>query len=292
MPDESPLDSAGDVSVAIVAYRTPVVLADCLASFVRHRPARVLEVIVIDNSADGSVRPLEVEFPWVTWVENAENVHFRRGVNQAARLATGHYLLLLNPDAYLTDGHAIAQLAEVLDREPGVGLVGPKIRGDDGRLAPQGERLPGLGRLFAQKLYLDALWPGNPLARHYRRDGVSREESGPVETLAAAVLLCRREEFLAVGGFDERAVAYCEEPELAARMRRCGLGAYYLAEAFVYHRWREGGTRLEGQADRDGYFRTAQRLYYRENYGVAGGLLFDGLDGVQGGIRRLARAVR
>lgn len=290
MRGELPLHADGDISVAIVAYRTPEVLAECLASFERHRPARVTEVIVVDNSADGSVAPVAGRFPWIEYVGNAENLHFRKAANQAARRARGRYLLLLNPDAYLTDGRAPAQLAEVLDRDPTVGLVGPMIRGDDGLLAPQGERLPGIADLLAQKLYVNTVWPRNPLARRHARVGVSREASGPVETLAAAALMCRREEFLRVGGFDERAAAYWEEPEMARKLRRLGLRAYYLADAFVYHRWRQGGGLLETQAQRDAHFRVSTRLYYREFYGPAGGLLFDALEGLQQIARRLRRA--
>jgi GT2 family glycosyltransferase len=138
----APLDPHGDVSVAIVTYRSPEVLAECLASFEEHAPRRIGEVIVIDNGAeDGPVDPTRA-FPWIDYVRNATNVHFRKGCNQGARLARLPYLLLLNPDAYLTDGEAVARLAGVLDLYPGVGMVGPKIRGDDSRCAPPAEPNP------------------------------------------------------------------------------------------------------------------------------------------------------
>jgi GT2 family glycosyltransferase len=272
------LDASGDVSVVIVLYKTPEVLAECLRSFEEHRPRRVGEVIVIDNGADGEAPSPQAAFPWIVYEANDVNRHFRAGVNQGVRLARLPYVFILNPDAYLTDADSIAKLTEVLDGEPQVGFVGPKMRGDDGNLAPQGERVAGLAYLVALKGYLNALWPGNPIARRHARAGLSRDESGPADTLSAAALLFRREQFLAIGGFDERAKMYWEEHELARKMRRLGLRGHYRADAFLFHHWRKGGT--EGVASRDAqrYFDQAMRLYYRTFYGRAGALLFDALD--------------
>ena len=52
-------------------YRTPEVLAACLRSFEQHRPRRVGEVVVVDNSADGSATQPDEEFPWIVYVRNA-----------------------------------------------------------------------------------------------------------------------------------------------------------------------------------------------------------------------------
>ena len=113
--------------------------------------------------------------------------------------------------------------------------------------------------------------------------------SGPVETVSASAVLCRREQFLAVGGFDERAQMYWEEHELARKLRKLGLHGYYRADAFMFHHWRKGGTEHVASADAQRYFDEAMRLYYRTFYGRAGGVLFDGLDRFQRLVRRLKR---
>jgi len=275
--------------VVIVAYRTPEVLAECLRSFEEQRPRRVGEVIVVDNSVEVDGAPPSASFPWIDYELNEQNRHFRAGVNQGVRSARLPYVLILNPDTYLTDPDSISTLAETLDDDPSIGFVAPKLRGDDGRLAPQGERVAGLAYLVALKGYLNALWPGNPIARRHARADVSRDVSGPADTVSAAAVLCRREQFLAVGGFDERAKMYWEEPELARKLLRLGLHGHYRADAFVFHRWRKGGTELASSADAESYFDEAMRLYYRTFYGRAGGVLFDALDRVQRLARRLRR---
>ncbi len=281
---ESPLDPDGDVSVVIVAYRTPDRLGECLESIEQHRPRRVGEVIVVDNGAEIDAEPPTNRFSWIRYERNETNVHFRRGVNQGARVASRPYLMLLNPDTRLLDGEAIAQLAGVLDARPETALAGPRLPGADGRDAPQGERRAGIGYLLLHKLYIQALWPGNPLGRRLAQH---RHAPGPVDTVNGSAFLCRREAFLDVGGLDERATAYWEEQELARKLADRGLGAYYAPEAALYHAWRQGGTALQGETASKRYFEESMRLYYEQFYGRAGTLLFDGLTVLQRVIRRL-----
>jgi GT2 family glycosyltransferase len=267
-------------------YRTPEVLAECLGSFEQHRPRRVGEVVVVDNSADGAKAP---PFPWIVYERNAENVHFRAGVNQGVRRASLPYAFILNPDTYLTDSESIAKLAETLERDASIGFAAPKLRGDDGNLAPQGERVAGLAYLVAVKTYLDAAWPGNPITRRHSRVRMSRELSGPADTVSAAAVLVRRDEFLAVGGFDERVRMYWEEHELARKLGRRG---WYRADAFLFHHWRKGGTDKLASSDAEREFQRAMRLYYRMFYGRLGRIAFDALDFLQRLLRGARRAAR
>jgi N-acetylglucosaminyl-diphospho-decaprenol L-rhamnosyltransferase len=278
----------GDVSVVIVAYLCEQELEECLASFERHQPRRVGEVIVVDNTLPLPIPPPSQQFPWIRYDPVGANLHFRKGVNRGADKASLRYLFLLNPDTMLVDADSIAKLADILDRDEAVGFAGPKIAGDDGTFGPQGERLAGLAYLFALKSYLNALWPQNPITRRQLRATVSREVSGRVDTLGAAVLLCRRPEFLSVGGFDEDVAAYWEEQELARKYQRLDLHGYYVAEALVRHRWRRGGTQHELEALSKRHFDEAMAHYYRHYGGHGARALFAILDYWQ----RLVRALR
>jgi GT2 family glycosyltransferase len=274
----SPLDPNGDISVGIVLFRTPEMIRECLASFETHRPSRVAEVIVIDNSADGSASTLVEMFPWIDYVANRENVHFRKGCNQAAARARHRYLLFLNPDTYLEGADAIAKLAEILDGDPTVGIVGPMLRGDDGKLAPQGAPVAGLRHLLVDATGLRQLTP-KALRRRVRH------EAAYVPTVTAAALLCRREDFLAVGGFDERSRMYWEEHELARKFAARGLWVYYRPDAFIFHRWRKGGSALNPEIA--AYFEESSRNYYADFFGLRGRIAYGGLVLA----RRIARAL-
>src|SRR5205814_7496351 len=105
--------------------------AHCLASL-RASTYPNLHVIVVDNgSADGSPEHLApmLEAPWGELIQAACNLGFTGGANLGLRVALERgaaYAFLLNNDATVAPG-CIARLMQAAEREPEVGLVGPKI---------------------------------------------------------------------------------------------------------------------------------------------------------------------
>src|SRR5277367_5052072 len=114
------------VSIVIVNWKTPKLLAQCLQMIKLDPESDVFEVWVVDNASnDGSVEMLKSDFPYVKVIANTENTGFSKGCNQAIPLTTGPYILLLNPDAEVKD-RAIAKMADFLDSHADCGAVGPK----------------------------------------------------------------------------------------------------------------------------------------------------------------------
>ena len=93
-----------DVSIIIVNWNTRDLLRGCLHSILEQTSGILFEIIVVDNhSRDGSSEMVEKEFPIVKLVRNANNCGFAAANNQGMRLASGRYVLLLNPDTIILD---------------------------------------------------------------------------------------------------------------------------------------------------------------------------------------------
>src|SRR3954467_6398327 len=88
------------VSVLIVTYGNGDEIERCLDGVLRQDDGRhSIEIIVVDNaSADDTVDRVSAYGDKVRLIRNTVNFGFAAGVNHAARLATGDFLLLLNPD--------------------------------------------------------------------------------------------------------------------------------------------------------------------------------------------------
>src|SRR3982074_3042745 len=91
------------------------------------------EVIVVDHgSTDGTLDLVRERFPEARLVEQ-ENRGFGAGNNAGMRIASGRYFMLLNPDAWLTDG-ALEHLVAFAEEHPGAAVIGPRLLNPDGSL--------------------------------------------------------------------------------------------------------------------------------------------------------------
>src|SRR5215813_7565038 len=132
------------LSVVVVSYNTRELLIDCLASIYRSAVADnlsdKLECIVIDNvSSDGSVESVRMNFPRVSVVVNKQNRYFSAAYSQGIQMATGRYVLALNPDT-VVQGHTLFQLVNRLDADPTIGAATTTMFFPDGRLQRNGSQ--------------------------------------------------------------------------------------------------------------------------------------------------------
>ncbi len=122
------------VSVLIVNYFSASMTKKAVASVCEDKfPKDQVEIIIIDNSENdeerGKLENLSTSKN-IKLVVNKQNVGFGRACNQAYDKASGKYILLLNPDAYLLP-EALSILVSYLQNNPKAAAVGPKAYWDD-----------------------------------------------------------------------------------------------------------------------------------------------------------------
>jgi GT2 family glycosyltransferase len=197
------IDRGFDVSVCIVNWNCRELLRACLASLLRQPQGARLETIVVDNaSADGAADMAAREFPEVRLVRNAENRGFSRGNNQAAALASGRYLFFLNNDTLVPPG-TIGRLVAFADSHPEVGMIGPRLRGADGRYQASYRPRPTLAALLHRTHLLRFTGLFRRAYRRYRREEFDPQHRREVETLMGAALFLPRRVFDECGPWDE-----------------------------------------------------------------------------------------
>jgi N-acetylglucosaminyl-diphospho-decaprenol L-rhamnosyltransferase len=229
------------------------------------------ELIIVDHgSTDGSADEAARLRPDARIERLTSEGGFAAGLNHAARLATGRYLLLLDADAEATP-KSIDRLVEHLEAHPQAG-------GAVGRLLsmteePQSDaigRLPTLGGLAADLLLVSQIWPTNPVTRHARAADVDRSGPGTVERAAATGLLVRRELFEELNGFDERfSPAWFDDVDLCHRLRDAGRTLAYLPSAAFRHQGGSAARALGATRHQRLYYRNLER-YVRKHHGVIG----------------------
>ncbi len=183
---------------------------------------RAIEVIVIDDATPDTSTACLAGIHGIRLVINPRNLGFLGSCNTAARVADGEFLLFLNNDTQVLSGW-LDQLLAVFRSCDDVGAVGSKLLYPDGRLQEAGCIVwdDGSGWNYGK---LDD--PDRP-AYNYRRE---------VDYCSAASLMVPRALFNRVGGFDAcYAPAYCEDSDLAFRLRERGYKVIYQPRSQVVH---------------------------------------------------------
>lgn len=224
--------------------------ADCLEtlfqSWSRHNSMSV-EIIVIDHSSsDDSLLVLnqwESRLP-LHIVALDTNDSFSASCNRGAKLARGKFVLFLNND--IVWQHDVLPALVQTMQDPKVGVVGLKLlkteSAKDKNMSLSNVEVQHLGVRFT--LVDGQYWPYEATLEQ----GMSEVQFAPQEVPAVtgAVMLCRRDEFLGLGGFDENYFYGYEDVEFCLRLhQRTGRRIISRNDLVALHR--HGYTRLTGR---------------------------------------------
>lgn len=219
------------VSVILVNYNSGRFLAESVLNL--KSLSDDLEIVVIDNgSNDGSADYLSADSS-VKLICNGENVGFGSAANIGARIATGKYLLFLNPDAFPLPG-TIAKMASHLDLASGCGACGAFIVDFQGREQNGGRRcdpnlVRSLGKVVSSvfsrlrlptfDLTLDPL-PILPT---------------PIDAVSGSCMMVRARVHQKIDGFDEAFFLHFEDLDYCRRTREAGWAVDFLPTAPTFH---------------------------------------------------------
>lgn len=224
------------VSIVIVNWKTPVLLARCLDSIKDDPQHRTFEIHVVDNfSQDESVAMLKRDYPYVQLIENTDNLGFSKACNQVIPHARGEYILLLNPDTVVPQG-AITALADFMDANPECGCAGPKVLNPDGTLQLACRRaFPSVQASFFRLTYLSRLFPNHKLFSKYNLTYLDPEAVAEVDALSGSCMMARKDVVEKIGLLDEDIFMFGEDIDWCWRMKQAGHKVLYFPGASVYH---------------------------------------------------------
>ncbi len=210
------------LSIVIPTYNGRELLAGCLASVMRHRPADSEVIVVDDGSSDGTREWLSAAHPEVRLVTLERNQGFCKAINAGIRAAQAPFVETLNNDAVVTAGWADAALA--LFADPRVGSVAPLVwlKDEDGLIDSAGDQYHVCG------------WAMNRGHRKPIDPDLCRVKE--VFGASASAAFFRREALERVGAFPEYFGAYYDDIHLAFRLRHAGYRCLYTPHAHVFHR--------------------------------------------------------
>ncbi|NWF64499.1 MAG: glycosyltransferase family 2 protein [Chloroflexi bacterium] len=213
------------VSVVILVWKNTEHVAACLNAL-QKQTYRDFEVFLVDNGSnqfDALSRIQKKHSDLPIFMEQVEvNVGYAAGNNIGARLAHGHWLALLNDDAF-PQPDWLETLIHAAGRHPDFTFFASRqIQNDRPHL------LDGAGDAY----HITGLAWRRCYNRSTKTYGLTQEE---VFSACPAAALYLRADFINAGGFDEDYFSYFEDVDLGFRLRLHGGRCLYVPEAVVHH---------------------------------------------------------
>ena len=205
-------------TVGIVNWNSGRLLEECVESALR---VPHVDVLVVDNaSSDGSNGFLATLSNKVKHIASPQNRGFAGGVNQIFNACDSPYVLILNPDVWIPPG-SVQLMEEFMDTHPRAAAVGGYV----------GEKYP------PRKLPT----PWGLVMENLGMSGARDELNGhtgfiPVEQVAAAALMIRREACKKAPVFDETFYpAWYEDVDFCRRLKRDNWEVYFAPDLKFPH---------------------------------------------------------
>lgn len=268
-----------DVSIVILTYKeNPDVLRACLESLTRPGQASSRtslvrdEVIVIDNAGSVATAELVKEYlPDSTYLSNKINKGFAAAVNQGMKLATGRYVLLLNPDTVIP-ADAIERMVKHMDKDVDVGIGSCIIRYPNGELQDSIRRFP---RMIDQLLIMlkvpHFMRRVKPIDDYMMRD-TDALQTQDVDSIMGAFMMIRRSVIDKVGLFDERYFIWFEEVDYCKMAHNAGFKIRHYADVEIVHHKGHTFNQL-ATIRKQKWVRESMRKYFAKHHGVGSALL-------------------
>ncbi|MEZ5143111.1 MAG: glycosyltransferase family 2 protein [Acidimicrobiales bacterium] len=268
-PADAPLGPTAvprpDVTVIVVTYNSRHHIAACLDALGPALSRHAFETVVVDNaSSDGTPDLVRDVSPGVVLVETGANLGFARANNLGLARARGRHALVLNPDTVAAPG-SLDALVELLDADPWIGIVAPRLLNLDGSDQGTARSFPTpAAALLGRRSPLTRLWPDNRWSRRYLV-GLSHrdDEAFPVDWVSGACLMIRRDLALGTGGFDESFFMYWEDADWCRRVKDRGFHVVCEPRARVLHD--EGARRRPRPYQVRAFHRSAYRYYAKHH---------------------------
>jgi len=245
-------------SIIIVTYNCADVIYQNITSCIKEPNT---ETILIDNaSTDGTLKQIESLKNDITLIRNNDNKGFTHACNQGIDKATGKYILLLNPDAWLKDG-SLSLLNNFMDNNKKVGAIAPCLFYPNGNFQNYTRTFPTIKGLWIESFVPMRWWNKLIDYRKYTCQNIDFSVQQEVEQPAGAALLFRHQWKL-----DETYFIYGSDVDLCKKIILDGYTIIQTPKAKVFHHQSKGGTEnnhLRMYLDIDNYY--GMQYYFKKH---------------------------
>jgi len=253
------------LSIIIVNYNVRDFLMHTLESIRRAVVNISHEIFIVDNSSvDGSVEMVKNRFPEVHLIENQVNKGFAAANNQAMKISSGKYIVLINPDTVVQED-TFSNLLEFMEDHADAGASTCKILNPDGSFSIDSRHsIPTPMSAFWKQIGFHLLFPKSKIFARYNLTYLDENEIYPVDAISGSFMFIRRTTYEDVGNLDEDFFMYCEDVDYCYRITKSGWKIYYAPVSDIIHY--KGESTKKNNLDYVLNFNKSLYLFYKKHF--------------------------
>lgn len=222
-----------NISFIIVNYNTGDVLLECVESLRANKSLEkfAFEIVIVDNN---STKVEKEKLSRLFGNENEiqllfldDNYGFGYANNRGSEAAQSDIVCFINSDVTVVDTDFDLLMEEV--RKENSGIVSSVILNSDGSLQSAGFSSPTLLGEINQNIFFKNF--------NFRKKRIRLPKTGKREVgwISGAFFLCKRKDYIEIGGFDEQIFMYSEDVDLSLQFKENSKQNIVCLATHIYH---------------------------------------------------------
>lgn len=231
-----------NITASIVVYKEKTnELQKAINSFLNSPHAKKL--YIIDNSPTNKIEKHISHKKPIEYIFTGKNMGFGKGHNLVIDKIKNNsdYHLILNPDVSFNPS-IFDSLLEVLDSNPEVAMIAPKVLFPDRSFQNSCRRFPTIKELIGRSLPMLS-----PLFKSRIEKGKYKDVDLSVPLFADYLTGCfhlyKTDDFIKINGFDERYFLYMEDVDICKKIDQAGKKKMYYPKEEIVHVLKKGSSK-------------------------------------------------
>jgi GT2 family glycosyltransferase len=146
----------------------------------------------------------------------------------------GDYLLIVNPDILMKEKDTIQKLVDYMDRNPDIGVLGPKQVNDNGEIAMTVRAWPKFYLQVARRTFLRNMPIFKQKVEYDEMKNLDYSKIQDVDWLQSSCVIVRKDLWQKCEGLDESYFLFMSDPELCLDSWRNNYRVVYYPDTKVY----------------------------------------------------------
>ncbi len=226
------------ITASIVTYNDTEKAINAIRSLKENTKKSDIQIFIFDNSTKNVDLKITTEAD--SYVKTNENLGFGGAHNLMFNYPMGEYHAVINPDITISSD-TLSHLADILQKNPDIAMITPKILNSDGTE----QKLPKRNPTF-KYMFLGRLAPLGKIFKNIRDDYTRANETfkeiTDIDFCTGCFFLIRSDIFKNIGGFDKRYFMYLEDADLTREVKKYGR-VVFCPEVSVTHEWERGSAK-------------------------------------------------